>query len=122
MAKRQEVRVPDLGDFDEVEIVEVMVGAGDQIAEEDPLITLETEKAAMEVPSPFAGSVTEMLVATGMRVSAGDVILVLDAESAAVETCSRRRIRQFVSAARGDGTSSACDRSGAGAGHGAGSG
>jgi pyruvate dehydrogenase E2 component (dihydrolipoamide acetyltransferase) len=88
MAKRQEVRVPDLGDFDEVEIVEVMVGAGDQIAEEDPLITLETEKAAMEVPSPFAGSVTEMLVATGMRVSAGDVILVLDAESAAVETKS----------------------------------
>ncbi|MDH3510090.1 MAG: dihydrolipoyllysine-residue acetyltransferase [Gammaproteobacteria bacterium] len=88
MAKRQEVRVPDLGDFDEVEIVEVMVGAGDQIAEEDPLITLETEKAAMEVPSPFAGSVTEMLVATGMRVSAGDVILVLDAESAAVQTKS----------------------------------
>lgn len=88
MSTRQEVRVPDLGDFDEVEIVEVMVATGDQIAEEDPLITLETEKAAMEVPSPFAGSVAEMLVATGMRVSAGDVILVLDAESAAVETDS----------------------------------
>jgi pyruvate dehydrogenase E2 component (dihydrolipoamide acetyltransferase) len=85
MSTRQEVRVPNLGDFDEVEIVEVMVAVGDQIAEEDPLITLETEKAAMEVPSPLAGTVAELLVATGGRVSAGDVILALDTESAVVQ-------------------------------------
>jgi tetratricopeptide (TPR) repeat protein len=65
MATIQEVRIPDLGDFDEVEIVEVMVSAGDEVAAEDPLITLETDKAAMEVPSPLAGSVVEVLVATG---------------------------------------------------------
>ena len=82
MSTLQEVRVPDLGDFDEVEIVEVMVAVGDQIAPEDPLITLETEKAAMEVPSPHAGVVAEMQVGTGMRVAAGDLILVLDTESA----------------------------------------
>ncbi len=83
MSTHQEVRIPDLGDFDEVEIVEVMVAVGDRIAEEDPLITLETEKAAMEVPSPLAGTVAELRVATGVRVSAGDVILVLDTESVA---------------------------------------
>jgi len=88
MSTRQEVRVPNLGDFDEVEIVEVMVAVGDQIAEEDPLITLETEKAAMEVPSPLAGTVAELLVATGGRVSAGDVILALDTESAVVQADS----------------------------------
>jgi pyruvate dehydrogenase E2 component (dihydrolipoamide acetyltransferase) len=83
MSIRQEVRVPDLGDFDEVEIVEVMVAIGDHVSEEDPLITLETEKAAMEVPSPLTGSVVELSVATGMRVSVGDVILILETESAA---------------------------------------
>ena len=84
MSTRQEVRVPDLGDFDEVEIVEVLVALGDQVSEEDPLVTLETEKAAMEVPSPLAGTVAELTIATGMRVSTGDVILILETESAAV--------------------------------------
>jgi pyruvate dehydrogenase E2 component (dihydrolipoamide acetyltransferase) len=81
MSTRQEIRVPDLGDFDDVEIVEVMVAVGDQVAMEDPLVTLETDKAAMEVPSPGAGTVAELSVATGMRVSKGDLILLLDAEA-----------------------------------------
>ena len=81
MSTRQEVRVPDLGDFDEVEIVEVMVAVGDEVALEDPLITLETDKAAMEVPSPGAGTIAELSVATGMRVSNGDLILLLDVEA-----------------------------------------
>ena len=81
MSTRQEVRIPDLGDFDEVEIVEVMVAVGDEVALEDPLITLETDKAAMEVPSPGAGTIAELSVATGMRVSQGDLILLLDAEA-----------------------------------------
>jgi pyruvate dehydrogenase E2 component (dihydrolipoamide acetyltransferase) len=80
MSTRQEVRIPDLGDFDEVEVVEVMVAVGDHVAMEDPLITLETDKAAMEVPSPGAGTIAELSVATGMRVSKGDLILLLDAE------------------------------------------
>jgi pyruvate dehydrogenase E2 component (dihydrolipoamide acetyltransferase) len=81
MATIQEVRIPDLGDFDEVEIVEVMVSAGDEVAAEDPLITLETDKAAMEVPSPLAGSVVEVLVATGMRVSEGTLIAKIESAS-----------------------------------------
>lgn len=81
MSTRQEVRVPDLGDFDEVEIVEIMVAVGDEVALEDPLITLETDKAALEVPSPGAGTIAELSVATGMRVSQGDLILLLDAEA-----------------------------------------
>ena len=88
MPTRQEVRVPDLGDFEDVEIVEVMVAVGDQVHEEDPLITLETEKAALEVPSPAQGSVLEMAVATGMRVSKGDLILVLEGEAGVDSTAS----------------------------------
>ena len=85
MSTRQEVRIPDLGDFDQVEIVEVMVAVGDIVAEDDPLITLETDKAAMEVPSPVAGSVVELVAATGVRVSGGDLILVLETEDSVAE-------------------------------------
>jgi len=79
MTTRQEVRVPDIGDFDEVEIVEVMVAVGDEISAEDSLVTLETDKAAMDVPAPIAGKVLEMSVGLGDKVSEGSVILVLEA-------------------------------------------
>jgi pyruvate dehydrogenase E2 component (dihydrolipoamide acetyltransferase) len=78
MTSRHEVRVPDLGDFDEVEIVEVLVAVGDHVSVEDPLITLETDKAAMEVPSTVAGVIAELPVATGMCVSLGDLIVVVE--------------------------------------------
>jgi pyruvate dehydrogenase E2 component (dihydrolipoamide acetyltransferase) len=84
MTTRQEVRVPDIGDFDEVDIVEVMVAVGDEISAEDSLVTLETDKAAMDVPAPIAGKVLEMSVSLGDKVSEGSVILVL--ESAATDT------------------------------------
>ena len=71
---RREIRVPDLGDFKDVEIVEVVVKPGDQVRAEQTLITLETDKAAMEVPSPVAGKVIELKVAQGGRVSTGDQI------------------------------------------------
>ena len=78
MTTRQEVRVPDIGDFDEVEIVEVMVAVGDQVDAEDSLITLETDKAAMDVPAPAAGKVLEMSLSVGDKVSEGSLILVLE--------------------------------------------
>ncbi len=78
MTTRQEVLVPDIGDFTDVEIVEVMVSAGDDVAAEDSLITLETDKAAMDVPSPAAGKIAEMAVAEGDTVSEGSLILVLE--------------------------------------------
>ena len=82
MTSRYEVRVPDLGDFADVEIVEVMVAVGDHVSLEDPLITLETDKAAMEVPSTAEGVITEVPVATGMRVSQGDLIVVVEGPAA----------------------------------------
>ncbi len=82
MSGTQEVRVPDLGDFADVEIVEVLVAPGDTVAVEDPLITLETDKAAMDVPAPVAGTIAELAVVTGGRVSQGDLILTLTVEAA----------------------------------------
>lgn len=83
MTTRQDVLVPDIGDFEAVEIVEVMVAVGDTVAAEDSLITLETDKAAMDVPAPLAGKVLELSVAEGDKVSEGSLILVLEAEAAA---------------------------------------
>jgi pyruvate dehydrogenase E2 component (dihydrolipoamide acetyltransferase) len=80
---RREIRVPDLGDFKDVEIVEVLVKAGDLVRAEQTLITLETDKAAMEVPSPVAGTLVEMKVAQGGRVSTGDLIAFVEADEAA---------------------------------------
>ncbi len=73
-----EIVVPDLGDFSDVEIIECLVAPGDQIEAEAPLITIETDKAAMDVPSPAAGRLAELKVAVGDRVSTGDVIGVLE--------------------------------------------
>src|SRR6185436_15967644 len=72
-----EVRVPDIGDFSDVPIIEVMVAPGDTVAEEDPLITLESDKATMDVPSPVAGTVRELRVGVGDTVSEGSLILTL---------------------------------------------
>ncbi|AFJ01298.1 Dihydrolipoamide dehydrogenase of pyruvate dehydrogenase complex [Methylophaga frappieri] len=75
----QEVKVPDIGDFDAVEIIEVLVSVGDEITENQDIITLESDKAAMEIPSPIAGKITELLVSVGDKVAEGDVILKLEA-------------------------------------------
>ena len=70
-----ELKVPDLGDFDDVEVIEVLVAAGESIAAEDPVITLETDKASMDVPATADGKVVELAVKVGDKVSAGDVVL-----------------------------------------------
>ncbi len=77
-----EVKVPNLGDFKDVEIIEVHVKAGDKVGAEAPLITLETDKAAMEVPAPAAGVVQEVLVSKGGKASEGTLIVRLEAEAA----------------------------------------
>ena len=78
MARRITVGVPDLGDFKDVEVIDVLVAAGAEVAVDSPLITLETDKAAMDVPSTAAGRVAELRVRKGDRVSKGDPILVLE--------------------------------------------
>ncbi|MEV4421785.1 dihydrolipoyl dehydrogenase [Patulibacter sp. NPDC049589] len=77
-----EVKVPDIGDFDDVPVTEILVAVGDEVAKEDPLVALESEKATMEVPSPEAGTVKELKVAEGDTVSEGSVILVLETADA----------------------------------------
>jgi pyruvate dehydrogenase E2 component (dihydrolipoamide acetyltransferase) len=83
VAQEQTVVVPDIGDFKDVEIIEVLVKPGDRVAANDSLITLESDKAAMEIPSPYAGTVTELHVAVGGKVSRGSPILLLRADEGA---------------------------------------
>ncbi|WP_435103128.1 dihydrolipoyl dehydrogenase [Arhodomonas sp. AD133] len=78
MADVKEVKVPDIGDFDAVDVIEVLVAPGDTIEPEQSLITLESDKATMEVPSPVAGKVTELKVKVGEKVAEGDVILLAE--------------------------------------------
>jgi pyruvate dehydrogenase E2 component (dihydrolipoamide acetyltransferase) len=85
MATATEVSVPDLGDFADVPVIEIHVAPGDVVHNEDPLVTLESDKATMDVPSPAAGTVRELRVKVGDVVSRGSPILLLDTEGAAVE-------------------------------------
>ena len=76
------VKVPDIGDFKDVPVIEVLVRPGDAVKPEDPLVTLESDKATMDVPAPSAGVVRELKVKVGDKVSEGSVILLLDAAGA----------------------------------------
>ncbi|MFZ5463178.1 MAG: dihydrolipoyl dehydrogenase [Pseudomonadota bacterium] len=78
MSGLMEVKVPDIGDFKDVPVIEVLVQPGDTVRKEDPLITLESDKATMEVPSPAAGTVKEVKVKVGDKASEGSLILVLE--------------------------------------------
>ena len=78
-----EVKVPDIGDFKEVEIIEVMVKPGDTVAVDQSLLTVESDKASMEIPSSHAGVVKELKVKLGDKVAMGTLVLVLEAAGAA---------------------------------------
>ncbi|NCF73114.1 MAG: dihydrolipoyl dehydrogenase [Gammaproteobacteria bacterium] len=84
MADTVQLKVPDLGDFEDVEIIEVLVSAGDTVAVEDPLVTIETDKASMDVPAELAGKIVSVNVAVGSKVSTGSVVAEIElSESAA---------------------------------------
>ena len=78
-----EVKVPDIGDFKDIPVIEIFVKPGDTVKAEDSLVTLESDKATMDVPSPAAGVVKELKVKLGDKVSEGSVIVVLDSAAAA---------------------------------------
>ena len=82
MPQTVEVKVPDIGDFTDVPVIEVLVKAGDSVKAEDSLVTLESEKATMDVPSPAAGVVKDLKVKLGDKVSEGSVIVTLEAAAA----------------------------------------
>jgi pyruvate dehydrogenase E2 component (dihydrolipoamide acetyltransferase) len=75
-----EICVPDIGDFDEVEVVEILVAKGDVAEVDDPLVSIESDKATMEIPSTAAGTVSELRVSEGDRVSEGSVLVLLEVE------------------------------------------
>jgi dihydrolipoamide dehydrogenase len=91
MSQTIEVKVPDIGDFKDVEVIEVLVKEGDTVAREQSLITVESDKASMEIPSSHAGRVKAMRVKLGDKVSEGSVILELE-DSAGAETANRPQI------------------------------
>ncbi|MDQ2069352.1 dihydrolipoyllysine-residue acetyltransferase [Natronospira bacteriovora] len=77
--KEVEITVPDIGDFDEVELIDVLVSEGDEVEEEQGIVTLETDKAAMDVPAPHAGTIKSVKVKAGDKVSEGSVVAVMEA-------------------------------------------
>ena len=79
MAKN--ISVPDIGDFKDVEIIEVLVKPGDNIKKNDPIVTLESDKSSVEVPSPFEGKISELKVKIGDKVSEGSILATLDGEN-----------------------------------------
>ena len=78
MANIIEVEVPDIGDFKDVPVIDVLVSPGDRVTTEQPLITLESDKASMDVPSPLDGVVKEILVRDGSEVEEGQILVRLD--------------------------------------------
>ncbi|HAU1184000.1 TPA: dihydrolipoyllysine-residue acetyltransferase [Legionella pneumophila] len=75
MTKESEIKIPDIGGANQVDVIEILVKEGDQIEVDTPLITLESEKASMDIPSPISGTVTQILVKVGDKVSEGDLIV-----------------------------------------------
>ena len=83
MSKMIEIRVPDIGDFTDIPIVEVLVKVGERVDAEQSLVTLESDKAVMEIPAPGAGVIQSLDVAEGDLVSEGSLVATLDADEAA---------------------------------------
>jgi pyruvate dehydrogenase E2 component (dihydrolipoamide acetyltransferase) len=84
----QEIRVPDLGGADEVEVIEILVSAGDSVVEEDPILTVETDKASVELPSPGAGKIVKITVKVGDKIKEGDVVGMLSSDGASSDGAS----------------------------------
>ena len=107
MSDKTEVSVPDIGDFSDVDVIEVHVAVGDNVGEEDPLITLETDKAAMDIPSPVAGRVAGILVSVGDKVSEGTVIAQIEAATESAGESSSQAVEQAAVAASPSGKAAA---------------
>src|SRR5438093_11038298 len=97
MGTHREVFVPDIGDFKNVDVIEVLVKPGDAVQPEQSLIAVESDKATMEIPSPAAGVVKELKVKTGDKVSQGSTILRLESAGAQAPPRNLRRQRRLPS-------------------------
>lgn len=94
MAEIKDILVPDIGDFDGVEVIEILVAVGDQIAVEDPIVSLESDKAAMEIPSPLAGTVKLVKINIGDKVSEGSLLITLETSGASKTTEAPAKIEE----------------------------
>ena len=78
---KTEIKVPNIGDFKDVEVIEVLVSEGETLKKNDPLITIESDKSSVEIPSNFAGKIKSLKIKVGDKVSEGDLILILEEET-----------------------------------------
>jgi pyruvate dehydrogenase E2 component (dihydrolipoamide acetyltransferase) len=92
----KEVIVPDIGSFKDVEVIEIMVNVGDSIATDAALMTVESDKAAMDIPAPFGGTVKELRIKVGDKVSAGSLVLLLDTAGEAAASTSAPVVKSFT--------------------------
>ncbi|MBK6742915.1 MAG: dihydrolipoyllysine-residue acetyltransferase [Hydrogenophilales bacterium] len=95
----KEVIVPDIGNFKDVEVIEIMVKAGDTLAADESIMTVESDKAAMDIPAPFAGTVTELKIQVGDKVAAGSLVLLMDTSAAVAPTAAAPVVKSFTPAA-----------------------
>jgi len=107
MANVIEVKVPDIGDFKNIEVIEILVKPGDQIKIDDPVISLESDKATMEIPSTAAGTVKDIKLKTGDKVSEGALILLLEAAASASPAATKKPAETAPVAAKSDKTAAA---------------
>ncbi len=91
----QEIKIPDIGDFNDVEIIEVLIQVGDSVNKDDSLITLESDKASMEIPSPVSGVIKEMTVKLGDRVSKGTLIAQIEASEESAAASSKESVPEM---------------------------
>ena len=102
MAVEKVIELPDIGDFPSVEVIEVLVSVGDTVAEEDSLVTLESDKATMEIPSPEAGVIKKVEVAVGDKISQGDAVVLLELADAAEPAPSEKEPEPEASAEKAE--------------------
>ena len=93
MSTTKNVNLPDIGDFDSADVIEILVKIGDLVKENDSIITLETDKATMEIPAPFSGQVTNLAIKVGDKVSHGDLILTVESYSEPAESESEPSVK-----------------------------
>ena len=88
MSNLVEIKVPDIGDFSDVDVIDVLVNEGDSVAVDDALITLESDKASMDIPSPQAGVIRALKIGIGDKASEGTLVCLMEAGDAAAATSS----------------------------------
>ena len=92
----KEIKVPNIGEFKDVEVIEVLVSNGQSISKNDPLITIESDKSSVEIPATYDGKIKSVNIKVGDKVSEGDLILILEAETEGTEKVQEKTLENFL--------------------------